>query len=176
MPPVAGNRSRSDRRKVAATNERSTRFSARGEKRDPFPASPLFLDLKRISVESARDRFGLLVQNAGSDKVTVGAEGITESRQRSDQQFAEEIGRDDFVACGWLPSQQIRSNEAGPRNAVESRVLARVRDRLGIVVESQNFSGAETPRSERENPCASSRVKHSPGEWAIPRNLFQQAK
>ena len=74
----------------------------------------MFLDLKRISVERARDRFGLLVQNAGSDEVTIGAEGMTESRQRSDQQFAEEIGRDDFVACGWLPSQQIRSNEAGP--------------------------------------------------------------
>ena len=161
---MAGNRSRSDRRKVAAANERSTRFSARGEKRDPFPASPLFLDLKRISVERARDRFGLLVQNAGSDEVTFGAEGMTESRQRSDQQFAEEIGRDDFVACGWLPSQQIRRDEAGPRNAIEPRVLARVRDRSGIVVESQNFSGAETPRSERENAGASSGVEQSPAE------------
>src|SRR4029434_4313617 len=72
--------------------------------------------------------------------------------------------------------QQIRGNEAGPRNSVESRVLLRVRDRPGIVVESQNFSGAETPRSERENAGASSGVEQLPVKRDISSNLLQQAK
>ena len=70
--------------------------------------------MKSKAPQGVQDRELLVSQNAGDNQAAICAEGPPEDWQRGDQQFAKEIGRDNVVARGWLPSQQIRGNEAGP--------------------------------------------------------------